>query len=340
MSPLVEMARRSDARRPLLSLICSSLPQSSSFPLIAGLATLSSMFDGLVFGWRSAVLTVAVVQLLLIAAALPRSLANRVANRTLVALLLILAGILTPWAIGFAGFYDRWRWLTFAPFACPLAVAPMLWFYVHALVVGRWPGKAGLHLVPAAAHFAFMAISFLLPMPQKERWADLTLAPVSRAAWLAAAIGLAAYGALSLRQLRRYRDGLAAQRSDDHRYAARWLSRAIGAMLALLPVWAAYALWNAVSPLGYFALMGLHVAIAAFALYLAIEGWRHADLRFPPMGALQSVPAATATARDWRAQGAAWAATVRAERWASDPELSLPTLARRLGTNTGHLSVR
>jgi len=296
------------------------------------------MLDGLVFGWRSALLTVAVLQLLAIAAALPRTLANRTANGTLAALLAILAGVLMPWLIGFAGLYDRWRWLTFAPLACPLAIAPLLWFYVYALVQGRWPLRPGLHLAPAAAHLLFMAGSFMLPMPLKERWADLALGLVDRAAWLGSAAGLAIYGIAGLRLLRRYRELLAAQRSDDYRYTARWLSRALGATLGLLPVWTTYAVWNAVSPLGYLALMGLHLAIATFALYLAVEGWRHAALPFPTMDALTPPPSPAPAGRAWRAQGAAWAATIRREGWAAEPELSLATLARRLGTNTGHLS--
>jgi AraC-like DNA-binding protein len=183
-----------------------------------------------------------------------------------------------------------------------------------------------------------MTGSFLLPMPLKEPWADLALGPVDRAAWVGSAVGLAAYGIAGLRLLRRYRQLLSAQRSDDHRYAARWLSRALGATLVLLPVWTIYAAWNAVSPLGYFALMGLHIAIAAFALYLAVEGWRHAALPFPSMAALIPTPSPAPAGRDWRAQGAAWAATVRREGWAAEPDLSLATLAGRLGTNTGHLS--
>ena len=86
------------------------------------------MLDGLSFGWRTAVLTVAVIQLIAIAAVLCRVFVNRVANRTLAALLIVLAGILMPWLIGFAGFYDRWRWLTFAPFQITLAVAYVLIF--------------------------------------------------------------------------------------------------------------------------------------------------------------------------------------------------------------------
>lgn len=199
------------------------------------------MLDGLVFGWRTALLTIVVLQLLVIAAALPRVLANRAANRTLAVLLVLLAGILVPWLIGFAGFYDRWQFLTFAPFACPLAIAPLLWFYVHALTAGRWPARPGLHLAPAAAHLAFMAGSFLLPMPLKADWADLVLGPVNGAVWVGAAIGLAGYGIAGLRLLEQYRERLATRRSDDHRYAAGWLSRAIGATLVLLPVWTAYA---------------------------------------------------------------------------------------------------
>lgn len=260
------------------------------------------MFDGLVFGWRTALLTVVVVQLVTIAIALPRVLANNLANRSLAALLVVLAGILTPWLIGFAGFYDRWPWLTFAPFAVPLAVAPLFWFYVHALVSGRWPARPLLHLTPAAMQFGYMAASFMLPMPLKDAWSAFALGTVNDVAWLGTAAGLAGYGALTGRLLSRYRILLAAQRSDDVRYAARWLSRAAAAMLVLLPVWAIYAVWNAVSPLGYLTLMGLHVGIAVFALYLAIEGWRHAALRFPPIDTLVAVPAPAATARDWRAR--------------------------------------
>lgn len=291
--------------------------------------------DDLVFGWRTALLAVAVVQLLAIAAGLTRTLANRTANRTLAALLIVLAGIVTPWMIGFAGFYDRWPWLTFAPFSITLAVAPLIWLYVQSLVDGRWPDRARLHLLPPLAQFAFLAAGFALPMPLKERWSDLS-APVAGPVFaLGTVAGLALYGLAALRLLARYRRRLAAERSDDWRFAARWLSRAIGALALLLPVWATYAIWDALAPLGYINLMGLYVAIAAFGLYLAIEGWRHADLPFPHFGRTEPAPAGI---RDWAAEGAKWAEAVRAGGWAADPELSLASLARKLGTNSNYLS--
>jgi len=296
------------------------------------------MLEGLVFGWRTAILTVAVVQLLAIAVALSRTLANRAANRTLALLLVVLAGILTPWLIGFAGFYDRWRWLTFAPFQITLAVAPLIYLYAHALVTGRWPRHGWRHLAPAMAQAAFLTASFALPMPLKSLWSDLVYRPYGMVADLCVIAGLALYGIAGLGLLRGYRALLAAQRSDDHRFAARWLSSAIGATLVLLPVWAIYVVWNAVAPLGYAGLMGLYVAIAAFALYLAIEGWRHAALPFPHVADLAIPEPDQPPPRDWRALGEQWAAKVAAERWHLDPDLSLATLARRLGTNTSHLS--
>ncbi len=193
--------------------------------------------EGLVFGWRTALLSFAVVQLLLIAAALTRPLANRAANRTLAALLVVLAGILTPYLIGFAGAYDRWPWLSFAPFAIPLAVAPLLWLYIVALVEGRWPRGAWRHLIPAALQFMFLTISFALPMPSKDAWAEITDPALSIVTGLGTVAGLALYGVAGLRLLARYRAALADERSDDARFAARWLSRAIGATLMLLPVW-------------------------------------------------------------------------------------------------------
>lgn len=287
----------------------------------------------LAFGWRTAMLAVAVAQLLILAIALTRPLANRTANRTLAALLLVLAGVVTPWMIGFAGFYDRWRWLTFAPFQLTLAVAPLLWLYAQALTTGRWPTRGWRHLMPAAAQCAYLTAGLLLPLELKDRWADATYAPVTRVTDVLTVLGLAAYGVAGLRLLRRYRTRLAEQRSDDARFAGRWLARALAAAALLLPVWAGYVGWNAVEPLGYRGLMGLYLAIAAFALFLGVEGWRHAALPFPHPQEIAPAPT-----RDWRAQAETWAAAVEAAGWAADPELTLPTLARRLGTNSSYLS--
>jgi AraC-like DNA-binding protein len=294
----------------------------------------------LVFGWRTAVLAVASAQMLLIAVPLLRTLPNRTANRCLGALLLVLTGVLTPFTIGFAGFYDRYPWLSFAPFAVPLAVGPLLYFYTHALARGTLPARPALHLAPPLLQFGYQAASFCLPLPAKHAWDAISTPVVDVLVALGMVVGLAAYCAISLRLLQHHRDALAQQRSDDHRHGARWLSRAVGAMLALLAAWTGYNVWDRfVAPLDYVGVLGLYLIVAAIGCYLAVEGWRHANLSFVvPTPLAQAAATAPPVERDWRALGERWAAQTRAAAWHQDPELSLATLARLLGTNGTHLS--
>ncbi|MFT6570677.1 MAG: AraC-like DNA-binding protein [Sphingomonas echinoides] len=292
----------------------------------------------LTFGWRTALLLSASIQMLILAGALWHPLTNRAANRTLACLLIVLIGVLTPFTIGFAGFYDRFPWLSFAPFAVPLAIGPLLYGYAHVIAFGARPTRRWLHLSPALAQFAYQAALFPLPLHLKNLWDEAASPVIEPIFTLALIASLTGYGVASLRILRLYHRALAQQRSDDDRLSARWLGRAVIALLLLLMVSLLYAGWNAfIAPLDYFRDMGRYLVIAAIGCYLGIEGWRHADLHLAPVP-VPPEPDVPTPPRDWRAQAEAWALRVRDEQWYRDPELSLPTLARLLATNTGHLS--
>ncbi|WP_235560480.1 AraC family transcriptional regulator [Brevundimonas sp. Leaf363] len=295
------------------------------------------MFEGLVFGWRTAVLSVAAAVVLPIALGLFNAFHGRLAARTMAMALLVLVGVFTPWLIGFAGAYDKWRWLTFLPVANPLWAPPLLFLYVHALVHGRWPDRAWRHLLPGAAQFLWQAAAFALPLDLKNAWADASM-PVTGPLFTAAlGLSFVAYGWMTVRLLETQRGVLAQQRSDDARFALRWLNQALAAGALLAAFWTVYGVWDAIAPLGYQGLMGLYVGLAAIAVYLAVESWRQTRVAYPVLDALPTPPV-QATGRDWAAQGQAWAARVRAEDWFAEPELSLSTLAARLGTNTAYLS--
>lgn len=293
------------------------------------------MDNTLVFGWRTAVLAIIAVQLALLAGALARQTKNRPANRTLAALLMILAGMITPWMIGFAGFYDKWHWLSFAPFAISLAIAPLAYLYNHSLIYGRWPPAAWHQLVPAGIQFAYLSGAFvLLRQPLKNEWLDRSGVAYDVVTGIGVVAGLVIYGAANRSLIRRYDDWLPRQRSDDHRFVLAWLSRAVAALFVLLAVWTAYGVADLVHPLGYGGLMGLYLGIAAIALFIGIEGWRHAALPFPPMSAEPSL----LPSNNWKTRADDWAERVRRDRLYADPELSVASLARTLGTNSAYVS--
>ncbi|MBB5744523.1 AraC family transcriptional regulator [Brevundimonas variabilis] len=300
---------------------------------------------GLTFGWRTALLLTLSVQMLAFAVALSTQDVNRTANRLLAAFLLVATGVVTPYTIGFAGAYDAWKGLTFAPFALPLFLAPLLYGYTYALIEGRLPARWRWHLAPGFAQLGYMAIAFLLPFDTKMAWADVVDGPwVSPVFSIGVLLGLVAYSAAALRLLRRFRAGLADERSDDERYAARWLGRILAAMLVTTVFWAGWQGWHALSGFDYFEFFGLHMAVGVIGVLLGVEGWRHAGLRFRrgPVTVRFSDPedarGSAAAEPDWPAIAADYAGRTREAGWWREPELSLPRLARYLGTNTGRLS--
>lgn len=293
----------------------------------------------LFFGWRTAVLLCAALVIVPIASALPQLAVNRLANRTLSILLLVLVGVMTPWMIGFAGFYDRWPWLTFLPVALPLLVPPLAYLYAHALIHGQWPSRARFAFVPGALHFGVMAVGFCLPLPLKQAFAE-TIAPWINAI-LATGLVLGFAAALNLlaREFRRYARWLADQRSDDARFATRWLARTLAALALLFALWAGFEMVDLVYPLGYEGLMPLYCGIAAVTVFLAIEGWRHAALVWPvmPNNPLEAPPPPSAR-HDWTALGERWERELRSSGAFRESDLSLARAARLLGTNSNYLS--
>lgn len=278
------------------------------------------------FGPWSIFLAVLAVQALLLAAALARTTANRAANRYLALLLVVVAGMLVPFIIGYAGFYDAYPWLSFAPFAVPLAVGPLLYAHVHALALGRRIGWG--HFALPAAQFLYQAICFPLPRATKvaidTHFQEPFLSPLLT---IAVPISMAVYAAFGWRLARRYAGWARGQTTGAVR--SRRLVAALATLLLLFVARLGYTFWDvAVAPVDYFDLFGFYVLLALIGAWLGIEGWRQAATPFPPLPAPADHSSLAATALD----------RLRAEQWWRDPALSLDGLARKLGTNSSYLS--
>ena len=295
------------------------------------------MFEDLTFGWRPAVLTVAAAVIVPIVVALLNAINNRRAAQTMAMLLLALVGVFTPWLIGFAGAYDKWPGLTFLPVAVPLFVPPLFYLYAHALVRRAWPSRGWMHLTPGGVEFLWQAISFCLPLDLKNAWATASLPVALPLFTLALTVSFVGYGWATRRTLKSYRAALVQQRSDDTQFALRWLDQVMVAAVVLAIIWTVYGVWDAFAPIGFSGLMGLYLGVAAIAVFLAIEAWRQTRAADPALS--QALTHGTlAPVRDWSTQARTWADRVRSEGWMSESDLTLSTLAARLGTNTSYLS--
>ncbi|GAA0540276.1 AraC-like DNA-binding protein [Rhizomicrobium palustre] len=279
-------------------------------------------------GSWSMLLLVLAFELLALAILLLRSSENKRANRLLAAALCVTAGMLTPFVIGYAGAYDVWPWLSFAPFAIPLALGPCLYGYVTALAEDR-PIARRHWIVPALQFFQLAAV-FPWPVATKT-WFDGAvqepyLNPLTSFGVL---VSMAGYALASARRLRRYEGWLKGRRRDPS--PARLLRAPVVALGLLVAARAGYDLWDElVAPVTYFDLFAYYIALGVLGLWIGLDGWRGAHRPRPVIEEAQE--------RNWAAEGRVWIARLQAEDWWREEGLDLEGLARRLATNTTSLS--
>lgn len=294
------------------------------------------------FGPMSITLLLCAGQGLLLAWLLFRSKRNRSANRYLAVLILGVAALMTPYIIGYAGFYDRWPRLSFAPFSYTLAFGPLIYFYTKSLV-DRPPVLAWPHFIPALAQFLADALVFPLPLATKNWWDTVANAPVISPFFeIAGVLSLIIYGVAAFRQYRRYRHWLDENRTDGVDLDPSWIRNFLAAVAVVAIAWLGFMAANWLDPSrDYFDQFPLYLIFSGLVLYVGIVGWRHSETAFPPTTTSNhpdKPPEPDVRGRDWAAQGRAWLTRLDAEQYWRDSGLTLATLARSFGTNTAYLS--
>lgn len=267
---------------------------------------------------------------------------NTFANRLIALLLLVFVMKLMPYALGFAGYYDAYPWLSFAPFNVGLAIGPLLYLHVRRLTSIDLPRGWYWHLLPGALQFAYRTVMFLQPMDVKDAWNDRIhrdwIDPMET---LFELLSFAIYLWLALRAYRAYQHWLDAHLSNRDEFRIVWLRNVLVAFAMVWPVWALYETLSYAIGFDYYQRFPLYVFFTLLLFYLGLEGWRHSGTAYP-QPSMTTEPSQTSRhepgGRDWAAQGGEWLARTEAAGWWRDPELSLDRLARHLGTNTAYLS--
>ena len=300
----------------------------------------------IVFGTLSITLLIGAGQGAVLALMLLFAPTNVVANRFLAFFILAVASMVTPYIIGFAGFYDAYPWLSFAPFSTGLAFGPLFYFYCLALTGGQLPERWRLHFAPYAVQFLAQALVFPLPLAAKNWWDDVAYAPViSPALTIASLVSVALYARLAWQRYSGYREFLEANRTDGAVFDPAWIRNALLAVGGMGFVWGGFFLADMIDPSrNYFDRFWMYVGLCFLAIYLGVEGWRNARLSYPELEIKPvqrpsvTAPSDVTTDRDWSAQANAWASEVDVRELWRDPDLTLASLAKSLGTNTTYLS--
>lgn len=265
-----------------------------------------------------------------------------VANRFLAALVGLISLRLVIYVLGFAGIYDAHPWITFAPLDASLAFGPLLWLYVVALTRDAPPPGWRWHLLPAALQLGYSTVAFALPLTRKLAWfRGPHLELVEPAGLAALLLSCTLYLAAAWRRQRAYQAWLDERYSERERWRLGWLTTILAAFAMTLLVTVLAALADAfVTPLDYFARTPVIFVTALLAYALGLLGWRHAGLDLPPQPWAADPAPEPAEPRPSRpaAAFADWARRVEDEQWWRDEALTLPALARRLGTSERTLS--
>jgi AraC-like DNA-binding protein len=289
------------------------------------------------FGVLSISLLVGTAQGLVLALMLWRVVTNRAANRWLALLIVAVAALITPYIIGFAGFYDRWPWLSFTPLSYTLAFGPLLWLYSTTLC-GRPPERAWPHFLPVVVQFAADALVFPFPLVTKDWWDTVAHAPIiAPALRVVTFISLAVYGRMAWRCWADYRRWLGENVTDAVDFDPDWIRNFLLALGLVGLVWLGFFIANVRDPTrNYFDQFWLYVIFSGLVIYLGVEGWCHAGMRYPVPA--DPVEEAVPAGRDWAALGARFEAEIEAKDLWRDPDLTAASLARALGTNSNYLA--
>jgi AraC-like DNA-binding protein len=295
----------------------------------------------IVFGPMSITLLICALQGLLLAGLLLKAQRNAAANRWLALLIVAVAALMTPYIIGYAGFYERWPWLSFAPLSYTLAFGPLLYLYT-ATLIGTPPARVWPHFVPVAVQFLSYAAVFPFPLPTKNWWNTIAHAPIIDPAFdIAALVSIAVYSAAAYHRYRAYRSWLGENRTDGVDFEPNWIRNFLAALALIALIWAGFVIAKWADPArDYFDQFPLYVGFSVLVLYLGIGGWRHSETLFPQATNVAPPESAEPAApnRDWAAQGGAWLAQIDDDELWRDPALTLAGLARIFGTNTTYLS--
>lgn len=263
------------------------------------------------------------------------------ATHILMFFILLLLGRTLVYVLGKDALYDPHSWLYVPLTEVSLAYGPCLYLYLTYTVQRQFMWKDMLHWLPVAGQVGYYGALLLLPKGEAAVFAaDFHQPFISKLESIVVAVSITAYLFLSWRKYLGYQHWLNTQQSNAEHLRMYWLRAFLIANSVFFIVWCGFAIktWWVVSSFDND--LALFIAQSALLSLLAMESWRNADVHFPHLSlpSLGSEMAKPMPITVDKTRANAWLSALRAKRYWQDPQLTLSSLAARLGTNTSSLS--
>ncbi|MCI5045927.1 MAG: AraC family transcriptional regulator [Aquisalinus sp.] len=294
-------------------------------------------------GWRSALMFSVCLPIVLAALFIVSRDVERKATIWLALFLIAAVTGQIPQIIGFAGFYDRWPGLTFAPFSTELYLGPLLYLHADRLMRDGPLGWRKWLLAPGLVQTTYYTACFLFLGDYKNKWAynDAFHEPYIIPLETLVALGLMCWSLFAIYELtKRYRAYLAATQSASLDFEPVWLTRLV---IALIPAALVFSgmkiLISFIMPISYVAAFPFEVLIMACLVWLAFDALTRLHEPFPKLGPLLAEPTASNKAeKDWVKEGALLRKAVLKGEWHLEPRLTISDVAERRATNETYVS--
>lgn len=286
---------------------------------------------------------------------------HRIAHTILAGYLSFLVIRVAFFLLGKENIYDPHSWLYLPPLEVSMAYGPCIYLYLKTLLSGRFGKKELLHFVPLLCQVSYYGFLLLvLPIEKRADMLTVHLDWIRHIESLLVTISMGSYLFLSWRGFHLYRRWSNNQFSDSDNFRLIWLRAFLGVTSMYFLLWMGFIVGHFFITASFESQFYLFAAQSLLLCFLSFESWRHSSEKYPIYAALQhqifstdwfsadfstdanEAKAATKNSiKDepkWQAQAQDWLAQIEHNKWWQEQQISLSTVAKRLGTNTSFLS--
>lgn len=282
---------------------------------------------------------------------------HHLANIVLAFYVMLLSVRVIVYLLGKEHLYDPYSWLYLPPLEVSLAYGPCIYLYLKALLSRSLSKLDWLHLTPFVCQVSYYSmLMFVVPLGHRADALALHMDWIRHLESFLVTLSMGSYLLLSWFSFGLYRQWSNDQFSDSDNYRLAWLRSFLGMTSTFFLLWVISAVSHVFISSSFSSQFYLFAAQALLLCFLSFESWRHSHFEYPAHADLKADIASISwlTANSLKQQkhknensrnepklhdqAHSWLASIEKGNWWQEQEISLATVAKRLGTNTSSLS--